>query len=68
MLIIKMNRFIFVIISLELILIGGILYNISTVREVEFIIVLTFGVFSRVLSLLVIVDVLGSYGNDIVIF
>ena len=67
-LIIKSNRFIYILLSLEMIIMGILIFNISLVSELNFIIMLVFSVVSRVMGLLIIVILLSSYGHEYVKF
>jgi len=68
MLIMKSNRFIYILLSLEMIMIGILIFNMSLVSELNFIIILVFSVVSRVIGLLIIVMLLSSYGHEYIKF
>lgn len=59
---------IYVMISLEILIISIIIYNIIMVRELEFLGILLFSVLSRVIGLVLILNIIVNYGNDIVVF
>lgn len=67
-LIMKSNRFIYILLSLEIMIIGILIFNISLVSELNFIIILVFSVVSSVIGLLVIVILLSSYGHEYIKF
>ena len=64
----KSNRFIYILLSLEMIMIGILIFNMSLVSELNFIIILVFSVVSRVIGLLIIVMLLSSYGHEYIKF
>ena len=68
MLIMKSNRFIYILLSLEIIIIGILMFNISLVRELNFIVMLVFSVVSSVIGLLMMVMLLSSYGHEYIKF
>ena len=67
-LVMKSNRFIYILLSLEIIIIGILIFNMSLVSELNFIIILVFSVVSRVMGLLMMVILLSSYGHEYVKF
>jgi hypothetical protein len=67
-LIMKSNRFIYILLSLEIIIIGILIFNMSLVSELNFIIILVFSVVSRVMGLLMMVILLSSYGHEYIKF
>jgi hypothetical protein len=67
-LIMKSNRFIYILLSLEIIIIGILMFNMSLVSELNFIIILVFSVVSRVMGLLMMVILLSSYGHEYIKF
>lgn len=68
MLIMKSNRFIYILLSLEIIIIGILIFNISLISELNFIIMLVFSVVSSVMGLLIMVMLLRSYGHEYIKF
>lgn len=68
MLIMKSNRFIYILLSLEIIIIGILIFNMSLVSELNFIIILVFSVVSSVMGLLIMVMLLSSYGHEYIKF
>ena len=67
-LVMKSNRFIYILLSLEIIIMGILMFNISLVRELNFIIILVFSVVSSVMGLLMMVMLLSSYGHEYIKF
>ena len=67
-LVMKSNRFIYILLSLEIIMMGILMFNISLVRELNFIIILVFSVVSSVMGLLMMVILLSSYGHEYIKF
>lgn len=67
-LVIKSNRFIYILLSLEIIIMGILMFNISLVSELNFIIILVFSVVSSVMGLLMMVMLLSSYGHEYIKF
>ena len=67
-LVMKSNRFIYILLSLEIIIIGILMFNMSLVSELNFIIILVFSVVSRVMGLLMMVILLSSYGHEYIKF
>ena len=67
-LIMKSNRFIYILLSLEIIMMGILMFNISLVSELNFIIILVFSVVSSVMGLLMMVILLSSYGHEYIKF
>lgn len=67
-LIMKSNRFIYILLSLEIIIIGILMFNMSLMSELNFIIILVFSVVSSVIGLLIIVILLSSYGHEYIKF
>lgn len=67
-LIIKSNRFIYILLSLEMMIIGILIFNMSLVTELNFIIMLVFSVISSVIGLLIMVMLLNSYGHEYIKF
>ena len=67
-LVMKSNRFIYILLSLEIIMMGKLMFNISLVRELNFIIILVFSVVSSVMGLLMMVILLSSYGHEYIKF
>lgn len=68
MLIMKSNRFIYILLSLEIIIMGILMFNMSLVSELNFIIILVFSVVSSVMGLLIMVMLLSSYGHEYIKF
>ena len=68
MLIMKSNRFIYILLSLEIIIMGILIFNMSLVSELNFIIILVFSVVSSVIGLLIMVMLLRSYGHEYIKF
>lgn len=68
MLIMKSNRFIYILLSLEIIIMGILIFNMSLVIELNFIIILVFSVVSSVMGLLIMVILLSSYGHEYIKF
>jgi len=64
----KSNRFIYILLSLEIIIMGILMFNISLVSELNFIIILVFSVVSSVIGLLIMVILLSSYGHEYIKF
>lgn len=64
----KGARFIYVMLAFEIIILGGLIYNMNSMRGSEYIISLTFSVGSSAISLAMVVRLLMSYGNDYVKF
>lgn len=64
----KSYRFIFVVLSLEIIIMGIFIYICPFLSEVMFFLLLTFSLISSVLSLLIMVYLITYYGNDCIIF
>jgi len=64
----KGYRFIFIVISLETMMIGRIIYLIGVTSEVLFFLLLRFSLISRVLALLILVNLVTSYGREYVKF
>ena len=67
-LVMKSNRFIYILLSLEIIMMGILMFNISLVSELNFIIILVFSVVSSVMGLLMMVMLLSSYGHEYIKF
>ena len=67
-LLLKGTRFIYVLLSLEIIVIGMLVYNITVLSRLSFILILTISVVSSVIGLVIIVLLLSSYGRDYVKF
>jgi len=67
-LIMKRNRFIYILLSLEIIIMGILMFNMSLVSELNFIIILVFSVVSSVMGLLIMVMLLSSYGHEYIKF
>ena len=67
-LVMKSNRFIYILLSLEIIMMGILMFNISLVSELNFIIILVFSVVSSVIGLLMMVMLLSSYGHEYIKF
>jgi len=67
-LLIKGGRFIFVLLSLEIILIGVLIYNLPLLREVNYMLLLIFSVTSRVVGLVILTITITSYGHEFVKF
>ena len=64
----KGYRVLYIIISLEIIIIGVIIYLSPELRELIFFILLSYSAVSRVMGLLVVVTIVTSYGRDYVKF
>jgi len=67
-LIMKRNRFIYILLSLEIMIMGILMFNMSLVSELNFIIILVFSVVSSVMGLLIMVMLLSSYGHEYIKF
>jgi len=65
-LIIKSNRAVYVILGIEIMIMGVFISLIVTVREGLFIIILSFSLFSRVLGLVTLITLISTFGRDYV--
>lgn len=64
----KGYRFIFIILSLEVIMIRIVIINVGNLMELEFFLILICSVCSSIMGLLLIIIFLNFIGNDLVIF
>jgi len=67
-LLVKGGRFIYVLLSLEMVLIGILMYNLPILTEVNYMLLLIFSVSSRVLGLVMLVITITRYGHEYVKF
>jgi hypothetical protein len=67
-LILKGGRFVYILLSLEMLVMGILIYNITVLTSVCYIIILCISVVSSVVGLVIIVVLLSSYGRDYVKF
>jgi hypothetical protein len=65
---IKGRRFIYVLLSLEILVIGMLVCNLSVVSELSFLLLLVTSVVSSIVGLVMIISLLTSYGEDHVKF
>lgn len=64
----KNSRFVYIILSFETMMVGMIVYNLSQLSEVNFILLLVLSVCSRVIGLTVLVSLIRTYGHEFVKF
>ena len=65
---IKGRRFIYVLLSLEMLVVGMLVCNVSVVSELSFLLLLVTAVVSSIVGLVIIIRLLTSYGEDHVKF
>jgi len=65
---IKSRRFVYLLLSLEIIIMGVLIFNITIIREVNFILILVFSVSSSVVGLIILVNLLSQFGSEYVKF
>ena len=67
-LLIKINRFIYILLFLEILIVGIIVYNLLILTEINLIMILIFSVSSRVIGLTILVYSINQYGSEYVKF